>query len=90
MFYPVLYPALQAQVKDPIVFVQVAAAAQLLLPPVAHSLTSEHVIPSPEYPALQVQVYDPTVFKQVAVAAHEFDPPAAHSSISEHVIPLPE
>ena len=50
-----LYPALQAHVKLPDVFVHVAFVEQLLGFAV-HSLTSLHVTPLPLYPALQAQV----------------------------------
>ena len=64
---------------------QVAFAAQ---PPllVEHSLTSEHVRPSPVKPVLQAQVREPGVLVQVALAEQ---PPfaLAHSLTSTHAAP---
>ena len=60
-------PALQAQVKEPGVLVQVALTLHVLVAPaVLHSLISVHVVPSPLKPALQeAQVKEPGVLVQV-------------------------
>jgi len=56
---------LQAHVKPPAVFVQVAAASQLSAFAV-HSLRSVQIMPLPLYPGLQAQVKLPAVLVQVA------------------------
>src|SRR5215217_3577597 len=77
------YPALQAQVKEPVVLVQVAFSSQLSVP-AAHSSMSVQVTPSPSYPALQAQVKEPTVLVQVAFSS-QLSVPAAHSLTSTQV-----
>ena len=83
-------PALQTQVKPPLVFVHAALESQLC-GPALHSSLSTHVTPSPTKPALQAQVKPPLVFVHAALES-QLCVPSVHSSTSspEPVPPGPE
>jgi hypothetical protein len=78
-------PELQAQVREPGVFVQVAFVSQPPLP-VRHSLMSVQVVPLPVKPELQAQVREPGVFVQVAFVSQP-PLPVRHSLTSTHPLP---
>lgn len=58
-------PLLHVQLKEPLVFLQVASSWQVWLP-VVHSSISVQLTPSPSYPELHVQLYEPILFVQNA------------------------
>ena len=101
--FPV-YPSLQVQLWEPLVFVQFAFTSQSWLPismgnclyakllvlnSVGYSYSPWHDCPSPVYPSLQVQIWEPSVLLQFELTWQTWLP-LLHSLTSENKNELPK